>query len=98
MEWTNIRIFWPKLKIMKPYLPQRIYSQIERVFTKPSPTRKQLGKIATLGESIGLERKEIVAAVDAPIPSQGAKRGDIHALDSTSNYFCYLYSCRMDYC
>ncbi|MFW9844234.1 MAG: hypothetical protein ACFFEV_06650, partial [Candidatus Thorarchaeota archaeon] len=35
-----------------------------------SPTRKQLSKIAMLGESIGLERNEIIAAVDAPLSSQ----------------------------
>ena len=71
LEWTNIRILWPKLKIMKPYLPQSVFSQIERVFRKPSPTREQLSKIATLGESIGLQRSEIVAAIDAPLPNQG---------------------------
>ena len=71
LEWTNIRILWPKMKIMKPYLPQSVFSQIERVFRKPSPTKEQLSKIATLGESIGLQRSEIIAAIDAPLPNQG---------------------------
>ncbi|TFH06151.1 MAG: hypothetical protein E4H14_11395 [Candidatus Thorarchaeota archaeon] len=71
MEWTNIRILWPKLKIMKPYLPRSVFSQIERVFRKPSPTREQLSKIARLGENVGLQRNEIVAAIDAPLPNQG---------------------------
>ena len=71
MEWTDFRILWPKLKVMKPYLPRSIFSQVECIFRKPNPTREQLTKIATLGESIGLSRTEIVAAVDAPLSNQG---------------------------
>lgn len=71
LKLTNIRILWPKLMIMKPYLPWSVFSQIEHIFGKPSPTKKQLRKISTLGESVGLQRSEIVAAIDAPLPNQG---------------------------
>ena len=71
MERTDIRILLPTLKIVKPYLPRSIVSHIERVFGKPSPTRGQLREIARLGESVGLERGEIIAAIDAPLSSQG---------------------------
>ena len=71
MERTDIRILLPTLKIVKPYLPKSIVSRIERVFGKPSPTREQLSQITRLGESVGLERNEILAAVDAPLASQG---------------------------
>jgi hypothetical protein len=56
---------------MKPYLPQRMFSQIERAIDKPKPTKSQLGKITRLGESIGLERNEIIAAIDAPLADSG---------------------------
>jgi len=75
VEWTNFRVLWPKLKIMKPYLPQRVFSQIERVFRKPNPTRAQLSKIARLGESVGLQRNEIVASIDAPLTDQEISGG-----------------------
>ena len=55
---------------MKPYLPRSIVSRIERVFGKPSPTREQLREITRLGESVGLEKNEVIAAIDAPL-SQG---------------------------
>jgi len=62
---------WPKLKIIRPYLPRSVFSQIERVFRKPRPTEEQFSKIVRLGESIGLQSSEIIAAIDAPLPSQG---------------------------
>ena len=61
----------PTLKIVKSYLPQSIVSQIERVFGKPTPTREQLSKITRLGGSVGLEKSEIIAAIDAPLSNQG---------------------------
>lgn len=75
MERTDIRLLLPTLNIVKPYLPQSIISQIERVFGKPNPTREQLREITRLGESIGLERSEVVAAIDAPLSNQGVPGG-----------------------
>ncbi|MFW9844235.1 MAG: hypothetical protein ACFFEV_06655 [Candidatus Thorarchaeota archaeon] len=71
MERTDIRLLLPTLKIMRPYLPRSLVSYIERVFGKSSPTRTQMNEITRLGRSIGLERNEIIAAVDAPLSSQG---------------------------
>ena len=56
---------------MKPYLPRSVFAQLEPITRKPSPTKVQLEKISRLGESIGLHRKEIVAAIDAPLANQG---------------------------
>jgi len=75
LDRTDIRILLPTLKIVKPYLPKSIVSRIERVFGKPSPTKKQLSEITRLGESVGLERTEIVAAIDAPLSNQGVPGG-----------------------
>lgn len=70
MERFDIRILLPSLKIVRPYLPQSIVSQIEYLFPKPNPTKEQLREIAKLGESVGLERSEIIAAIDAPLSNQ----------------------------
>jgi len=71
LERTDIRILLPTLKIVKAYLPRKIFSQIERVFGKPNPTREQLREITQLGESVGLKKNEIIAAIDAPLANQG---------------------------
>ena len=71
LEWIYFRILWPKIRIMKPYIPRSIFAKLELVTRKPSPTKVQLDKISKLGESVGLERNEIIAAVDAPLASQG---------------------------
>ena len=70
MEWIKLRLLWPKLKIMKPYLPRTIFAQLEFGIRKPSPTKVQLDKISKLGESVGLQRNEIIAAIDAPMANQ----------------------------
>jgi len=71
MERMDIRILLPTLKIMRPYLPQSIVTQIEHAFGKPKPTREQFREITKLGESVGLEKDEIIAAIDAPLSNQG---------------------------
>jgi hypothetical protein len=71
VELTNIRILWPTLKAMKPYLPRRIFSQIDSFNSKPRITRKQLSEVTRLGKTIGLEKNEIIAAIDAPLLNQG---------------------------
>jgi hypothetical protein len=48
-----------------------MFSRIERTIDKPRPTKSQLDKVTKLGESIGLERKEIIAAIDAPLADSG---------------------------
>jgi len=65
---------------MKQYLPQSVFSQIELVFRKPNPTIEQLNRITKLGESIGLQSSEIIAAIDAPLKNQefsGGRRTSI---------------------
>ena len=71
MEWTSLQILWPRIRIMKPYLPQSLFSQLERVNGKSGPSREQLRKISDLGKSVGLEKHEIIAAIDAPIAKPG---------------------------
>lgn len=71
LEWTNLQLLSPRIKIMRPYLPQKLFSQLERVFRRSGPTREQFRKITSLGKSIGLEKHEIIAAIDAPIASPG---------------------------
>ena len=56
---------------MKPYIPWSIFAKLELVTRKPSPTKVQLDKISKLGESVGLQRDEIIAAIDAPMANQG---------------------------
>jgi len=58
---------------LRPYLPRSIFSQIERILKKPIPTKEQLSEITRLGESIGLQRNEIIAAIDAPLTNQGVQ-------------------------
>ncbi len=55
---------------MEPYLPRSIFAQLELATMKPSPTKVQLDKISKLGESVGLQRNEIIAAIDAPMANQ----------------------------
>jgi hypothetical protein len=73
LKWINIHLLWPQLKILRPYLPRSIFSQIERILKKPIPTKEQLSEITRLGESIGLQRNEIIAAIDAPLTNQGVQ-------------------------
>ena len=56
---------------MKSYLPQSLFSQLERVIGRPGPNREQIKKITSLAKSVGLEKHEIIAAIDAPIGSPG---------------------------
>ena len=70
LEWIYFRVLWPKIKIMEPYLPRSIFAKLELVTRKPSPTKVQLDKISKLGESVGLQRDEIIAAIDAPMANQ----------------------------
>jgi hypothetical protein len=71
LEWNRFQILWPRIAIMKPYLPQRIFFQIKSAIRPLEPTKSQLRKIASLGESIGLEKNEIIAAIDAPLAEPG---------------------------
>jgi hypothetical protein len=56
---------------MKSYLPESVFSQLERTIRKRSTTREQLSRISSLGSSIGLQRNEIIAAIDAPLIQPG---------------------------
>jgi hypothetical protein len=67
LEWINLQILWPRIAMMKQYLPQRVFSKLERTIWKRNPTKKQFDKISSIGKSIGLQRKEIVAATSLPI-------------------------------
>ena len=71
MEWTNLQLLGLRMKIMKPYLPRSIFSQLEWITGKSGPSREQLKKINSLGKSVGLEKHEIIAAIDAPLANQG---------------------------
>jgi hypothetical protein len=71
LEWIKLQILWPKLSIMRPYLPTSVFSQLDRAIRKRSPTREQMGKISGLGKSIGLQKNEIIAAVDTPLVQSG---------------------------
>ena len=75
MEWTNLQLLRPRIKIMKPYLPRSIFSQLERITGRSGPSREQLRKISSLGKSVGLEKHEIIAAIDAPIAAMYFKAG-----------------------
>jgi hypothetical protein len=44
---------------------------IERTMTRSTLSREQLSKIEQLGKNVGLEREEIIAAIDNPIPNSG---------------------------
>jgi hypothetical protein len=44
---------------------------IERTMTKSRLSREQLSEIEQLGKKVGLEREEIIAAIDRPIPDSG---------------------------
>jgi hypothetical protein len=71
LEWISLRILWPFALSMKPYLPLRVFSQIERAIRSSGPTGEQLDEISRLGRSIGLQRNEIIAAIDAPLAEPG---------------------------
>lgn len=80
LKWTNLQLLRPRIKIMKPYLPQSLFSQLERITGRSGPSREQLRKISSLGKSIGLEKHEIIAAIDAPIANPGIGSKDRFSL------------------
>jgi len=45
---------------------------IERMMPRDTLTKKQLSKIKILGSNIGLEREDILAAIEGPIPEPSA--------------------------
>ena len=72
MKIIDIQLLWLKLGVLRPYLPKQMFSYLKQTIQRPSPTTKQLSELTRLGESIGLERNEVIAAIDAPLASQGA--------------------------
>jgi hypothetical protein len=71
LEIITIHFFQSKLRGMRSLIPKWLFSRLEQIVKRPCPTREQLLKINRLGASVGLQKNEIVAAVDAPINSQG---------------------------
>ncbi|NHI89598.1 MAG: hypothetical protein EAX87_08750 [Candidatus Thorarchaeota archaeon] len=72
MKILDIQLLWLKLGLLRPYLPKQMFSYFKRTVQRPSPTPKQLGELTKLGESIGLARNEVIAAIDAPLAEQGS--------------------------
>jgi hypothetical protein len=66
----DIQLLWLKLEVLRPYLPKRMFSYLKQTIQKPNPTTKQLSELTRLGELVGLERNEIIAAIDAPLADQ----------------------------
>ncbi len=67
MSWSSIgEIGFVYLKI-RPFLPATMQKMIDRFSPIQSPSRKQIADIEALGESIGLDKKEVYAAVGSPI-------------------------------
>lgn len=71
MKIIDIHLLWLKLRVLRPYLPKQMFSYFKRTVQRPSPTTKQLSELTKLGESIGLARNEVIAAIDAPLADQG---------------------------
>lgn len=71
MKIIDIQLLWLKLRVLRPYLPKQMFSYFKRTVQRPSPTTKQLSELTKLGESIGLARNEVIAAIDAPLAEQG---------------------------
>jgi hypothetical protein len=80
LKIIDIQLLWLKLGNLRPYMPKQMFSYFKRTIQKPSPTPKQLGELTKLGESIGLERNEVIAAIDAPLADQGPSGGGRHPM------------------
>ena len=70
MKIIDIQLLWLKLGVLRPYLPKQMFSYLKQTIQRPSPTTKQLSELTRLGESIGLERNEVIAAIDASLSDQ----------------------------
>jgi len=68
--WTLLGIL-PKYISIKRHLPKTLTSMIEKTMTRSGLSGEQLSKIEQLGRNVGLEREEIIAAIDSPIPNSG---------------------------
>ncbi|MFW9908867.1 MAG: hypothetical protein ACFFEF_09860 [Candidatus Thorarchaeota archaeon] len=67
--WINHTIISSFVSIRR-HLPKALASMIERMMPRDTLTKEQFSKIKLLGSNIGLEREEIIAAIDGPVPEQ----------------------------
>jgi hypothetical protein len=61
----------PMYTAIRQYLPKALSSKVEKMIPKTRLTKKQISRIELLGSNIGLEKEDIIAAVDGPIPVSG---------------------------
>lgn len=66
MRWSGVRQIGIAYWKIRPFLPSNLRTQLESLVQYRTPPEKQLKKLEMLGESIGLNRKEVVAAYTTP--------------------------------
>lgn len=70
-----LQFFLPKILMMKRILPEVQASMIDRFAKRQQMSRQQFSKIHQLGRNVGLDREEIIAAVD--LPEGGVRPGGL---------------------
>ena len=71
MIWSGYEAVIFTFRRVKLFLPSRLRKMIERELYSDSITKSQLKSMETLGEKIGLDRREVYAAVPSGIYPQG---------------------------
>lgn len=66
-----MQMIWFGIKRLESHLPIRLYEGMRQIVRKNKPTELQLSKIELLGKNIGLERTEVLAALDSPLGAPG---------------------------
>lgn len=64
-------MIWSSIRRLEPYLPTILHGQIRRITGRIGPNKQQLKQIELLGENLGLDRREVHAALDPPLGRSG---------------------------
>lgn len=65
--WSGLSFLFPKILAAERILPPSVSRIVDIASFRPPISNEQLSKINALGNSIGLEREETLAALEAPV-------------------------------
>jgi len=66
-----MHMIWVDINRLESYLPIRLYDRMQQITGYVEPSRQQLTKIELLGKNVGLEKSEVLAALDSHLSTTG---------------------------
>jgi hypothetical protein len=71
LQAISMQTIWFGVKRLERFLPIRLYNGMRRIAGRTRPSRQEMVKIESLGEIVGLEKAEVVSALDSPLGTTG---------------------------